>query len=301
MKEVFIPSLRYVYEDNVITADNVFLRDISLPPNKGLYNQDIGFRYLSGQFSRLELFDSNKKRLARLENGQVRLRPSIKQNPVGFAISVPKITVYVENFPAGSTREDFLAMGYKPATGKLEMKGAYGGEQALMQLDAFRLTLNNGGVLTVALKMDGMTLDSLLTIVTLQRENGRGKLKTSKMWFGMLGQVQRYNFHNGSLRFEDKSFTGKLLKAEAKRNNTNANSLKESWKTGLPGWLSFAKDTDFMEEAKSAMTAYLDKPTSLQISSNPMARLPVIMLAISGKLSPKQLVRQLNLSIAANQ
>ena len=77
--------------------------------------------------------------------------------------------------------------------------------------------------------------------------------------------------------------------------------MKTKWKNSLPGWLAFAKDTNFEADAQKAITTYLDSPHSLNVSSTPMDRLPVIMLAISGKLSPKELVRELNLAIYANK
>lgn len=300
IKSVVIPALRYVYEGNTVNVMNVTFNDISLPPNKGIYNQKIGFRYERGYFDQLELLNSEKKRLAFLENGVVILQPSIRQNPVNFSINIKKLTILADNFPDGSTRQDFIAMGYKNATGKLEIDGAYGGDQAIMQLNRFYLVLDRGGVLDIRLKMDGMTLDSLLTVVTLQRENENKRIKTTQMWLGMLAQVQRYNFYGGGLRYEDHSLTEKLINSEAKRLGINSDVLKAKWKNNLPGWLSFAKDTSFMNDAQNAITNYLDNPKSLEISSSPMGRLPLIMLAISGKLNPKQLVRELNLSIRAN-
>lgn len=301
IKKVSIPALRYVYEGNTINVSDVTFNDVSLPPNKGIYNQNIGFRYNTGQFKQLELQDSKKKRLALLENGSVALHPSIRQNPIDFLINIKKITVFVDNFPEGSTRQNFIAMGYKNATGRLDIAGAYGGYQSMMELKRFHLILDKGGVLDVALKMDGMTLDSLLTVVTLQRENEHGNIKSTQMWLGMLAQVQRYNFYGGKLRFEDHSLTDKLVNTEAKRLKTSSEALKAKWKSSLPGWLSFAKGTSFEQDAQQAIISYLDKSKSLAISSSPMDRLPVIMLAISGKLSPKEFVRELNLKISANQ
>jgi len=109
------------------------------------------------------------------------------------------------------------------------------------------------------------------------------------------------NFYSGRLRFEDHSLTNRLMAVEAKRENTAAIALKNEWKTNLPGWLSFAKDTAFAKDAQNAMTVFLTQPKSLDLKSRPIGRLPIIMLAISGKLNPAQLVRQLNLTIKANQ
>ncbi|MBI0169081.1 MULTISPECIES: hypothetical protein [Bartonella] len=301
IEKVAIPQISYVYEGNTIKVANVTFSNVTLPPNKGLYNQNIGFRYQNGQFNKLELQDNAKKRLAMLEKGSVSLHPSIRENPIDFTINIKKITVFVDNFPDGSTKKDFIAMGYKNATGRLDISGAYGGYLAMMDLKHFHLVLDKGGVLDVSLKMDGMTLDSLLTVVTLQRENERGHIKSTQMWLGMLAQVQRYNFYGGKLKFEDHSITQKLVNTEAKRLGISADALKAKWKTGLPGWLSFAKGTNFENEAQKAVTAYLDTPRSLEISSTPMDKLPVIMLAISGKLSPKEFVRELNLAISANK
>ena len=301
VEKVVIPQISYVYEGNTIKVADVTFSNVVLPPNKGIYNQNIGFRYQNGQFGKLELQDNSKKRLALLEKGSVSLHPSIRENPVEFTINIRKITVFVDNFPDGSTRKDFIAMGYKNATGRLDISGAYGGYLAMMDLKHFHLVLDKGGVLDVSLKMDGMTLDSLLTVVTLQRENERGHIKSTQMWLGMLAQVQRYNFYGGKLKFEDRSITQKLVNTEAKRMGISADALKAKWKTSLPGWLSFAKDTNFENDAQKAVTAYLDTPRSLEISSTPMDKLPVIMLALSGKLSPKEFVRELNLEISANK
>ena len=301
VEKVVIPQISYVYEGNTIKVADVTFSNVVLPPNKGIYNQNIGFRYQNGQFGKLELQDNSKKRLALLEKGSVSLRPSIRENPVEFTINIRKITVFVDNFPDGSTRKDFIAMGYKNATGRLDISGAYGGYLAMMDLKHFHLVLDKGGVLDVSLKMDGMTLDSLLTVVTLQRENERGHIKSGQMWLGMLAQVQRYNFYGGKLKFEDRSITQKLVNTEAKRMGISADALKAKWQTSLPGWLSFAKGTNFENDAQKAVTTYLAKPRSLEISSTPMDKLPVIMLAISGKLSPKEFVRELNLEISANK
>ncbi|WP_245256505.1 hypothetical protein [Bartonella tamiae] len=301
IKKMDIASIHYLYEGSNIDAQNIVLYNVILPPNKGLFNQNIGFQYSKGQFKQIFLTDWRKKILGRLENGVISLRPSIRQNPISFSIAVTKVTVHVSNFPEGSTRTDFMAMGYGQATGNLRMEGAYGGDQSVMDLKNFALSLDNGGHLTGSFKMDGMTLESLLTIVTLQRENGRGNVSTSRMILGMIGQIQRYNFYGGHVRFDDRSFTQKLIQVEARRDNLTNEELKKNWNDNLPGWLSFAKETSFAQEAHDAINDYLLNPVSLEISSKPMKKLSLIMLAISGKLNQKQFIRQLNLKIMSNQ
>lgn len=299
--KVELAAIRYRYETSTIAVRGIVLQQVEFPANKGIYNAKIGYRYKKGSFQEIALSDSRGKTLGRLLNGQVALDWSIRQNPIKFSILIPKVIVNVDNFPDGTTRQDFIAMGYRKAYGSIKLSGLYGGKDALMQIDRFDLGFEHGGRLLVELKIDGMSVDSLLTIATLQRENEHGKINKSRMIFGMLGQVQRYNFHGGGIRFEDKSLTAKILQAEAKREGKSAQALKKQWNEELPGWLSFAEKTDFFAIATKQMQVFLNNPQSLEITSRPMARLPVVMLAISGKMSPGSMVKQLNLSIAANR
>lgn len=297
---VLIDSIIYQYEKSTLFVNTIRLTGAALPPNEGIYNQNIGFSYDKGSFKTIGLFDDKNKLLGSLQNGDIKLTRSIRQNPVKFHIKIANITVEVKNFPDGTSRTDFINMGYNRATGNLTLSGAYGGTNALLQLDQFSLNLNKGGQLNVKLKMDGITIDSLLTILTLQRDNDHGKIDKSRMALGMFSQIQRYNFYSGSFIFIDKGLTDKLVNAQSKREKKTPTQLKSEWASGLPGWLSFAKKTSFFDQAKNEMITFINNPKSLRFELKPMGRTSLVMLALAGKINPESLIKQLKPSLHAN-
>lgn len=300
ISNVIIDKVFYRYEKSTLIADTILLNGAALPPNEGIYNQNIGFSYDRGTFKSIQLLDEKNNPLGSLQNGEIRLTRSIRDNPVKFKIKIANINVEVKNFPVGTSRTDLINMGYSRASGSLILNGAYGGKNALLQLDQLNLTLNKGGKLDAQLKMDGITIDSLLTVLTLQRENDHGKIDKSRMALGMLGQVQRYNFYNGSFVFKDYGLTNKIINAQAKRENKTPLQLKEEWANGLPGWLSFAKKTSFFEQAKNQIIIFINNPKTLQFELKPMGRTSLVMLALAGKINPESLIKQLKPSIRAN-
>lgn len=301
ISRVLIDSLSYRYEKSFLVVDSIRLINTTLPANEGIYNQNVGFTYDKGTFKSIRLLDEQAKLLGSLHDGTIALTRSIKQNPVKFKIQIGRIIVEVKNFPAGTNRTDFINMGYSRASGKLSLAGAYGGNNSLMQLDQFTLILENGGKLDAILKMDGISVDSLLTLLTLQRDNDHGKIDKSRMALGMLGQIQRYNFYGGSFKYQDNGLTNKIIAAQAKREKKTHEDIRGEWTNTLPGWLSFSKNTSFFNPAKNEIGIFINNPKTLRLTSQPIGRTSLVMLALTGKINPESLIKQLKLSIKANE
>ena len=131
-------------------------------------------------------------------------------------------------------------------------------------------------------------------------KNMEGQDESAK-GLAMLGLLQQLNFISMSIRFDDSSITGRALDYAAKQAGQDRAAIINQTKGVLPFALAQLKDPDFAQKVTEAASAYLDNPKSLEIKAAPPAPVPFAILAATGSTTPEALIKQLNVTVTANQ
>ncbi len=196
-------------------------------------------------------------------------------------------------------QETFTAFGYKELTGSITMKGAWNPSDGKMTISEGLYSIDNVGKLNVLMDVTGYT-PALIKGLQEMTKNMEGQDESAK-GLAMLGLLQQLNFVSASIRFDDASITGKALDYAAKQAGQDKAAIIAQTKGVLPFALAQLKDPDFAAAVTAAASAYLDNPKSLEIKAMPAAPVPFAVLAATGSTTPEALIKQLNVTVAANQ
>jgi hypothetical protein len=202
----------------------------------------------------------------------------------------------IEDPQAQKTIADF---GYKEVTGDVKMKGSWNPADGRMTVTEGAYNFNDVGKLNVLMDFSGYTpelikgLQAMNTTMEGQDESAKG--------LAMLGLLQQLNFVSMSIRFDDASITGKVLDYAAKQAGQDRAAIVNQTKGVLPFALAQLKDPDFAQKVTEAANAFLDNPKSLEIKAAPAAPVPFAMLMATGSTAPEALIKQLNVTVTANQ
>jgi hypothetical protein len=104
-----------------------------------------------------------------------------------------------------------------------------------------------------------------------------------------------------SLRFDDASIATKALDLMSKRMGQPKDALIAQAKGMAPILFMQLQDPEFSSVATKALSDFLDNPKSLEIKMAPGAPVPVAQIIASGMAAPATLVKQLGLTVVANQ
>jgi hypothetical protein len=196
-------------------------------------------------------------------------------------------------------QEAFTAFGYKELTGSISMKGSWNPSDGKMTLTEGLYNIDNVGKLNILFDISGYTpelvkgLQEMTKSMEGQDESAKG--------LAMLGLLQQLNFISMTVRFDDSSITGKALDYAAKQAGQEKAAIIAQTKGVLPFALAQLKDPDFAAKVTEAASAFLDNPKSLEIKAMPAAPVPFAVLAATGSTTPEALIKQLNVTVTANQ
>ncbi len=203
----------------------------------------------------------------------------------------------IEDPEAQKTIADF---GYKEVTGDVKMKGSWNPTDGRMTITEGAYNFNDVGKLNVLMDISGYTPDLVKALQDMNQKMGSGA-DESAQGLAMLGMLQQLNFISMSIRFDDASITGKVLDYAAKQAGQDRAAIVNQTKGILPFALAQLKDPDFATKVTEAANAYLDNPKSLEIKAAPAAPVPFAMLMATGSTTPEALIKQLNVTVSANQ
>jgi hypothetical protein len=202
----------------------------------------------------------------------------------------------VEDPAAQKTIADF---GYKEVTGDVKMKGSWNPTDGRMTITEGAYNFNDIGKLNLLMDISGYTPE-LVKGLQAMNSNMAGQDESAK-GLAMLGMLQQLNFISMSIRFDDASITGKVLDYAAKQAGQDRAAIVNQTKGVLPFALAQLRDPDFATKVTEAANAYLDNPKSLEIKAAPAAPVPFAMLMATGSTAPEALIKQLNVTVTANQ
>ena len=217
-----------------------------------------------------------------------------------YTSTVESFSLNSASFPEPEARAVFAALGYSVVEGSLDSYGIWNLEDGRMTVDRMALRVKDAGTIDFNLDIAGYTLEFLDSLQTMQKkmmEDG-GDENTG---LAMLGLMQQITFNSAKIRFDDASLTGKVLEFVAAQQGMKPADIANQAKAILPFALAQLNNPEFTAETTAAVSAYLDKPESIEISANPGTPLPIAMLIAGGMSAPEQLPNQLGVKVKANQ
>jgi hypothetical protein len=203
----------------------------------------------------------------------------------------------IEDPQAQATIAEF---GYKEVTGDFKTKGSWNPEDGRMTITEGAYNLNDIGKLNVLMDFSGYTPALVKALQEMNQKMGAGADEAAQ-GMAMLGIMQQLSFNSMSIRFDDASITGKVLDYAAKQAGQDRAAIINQTKGVIPFALAQLQDPDFAQKVTEAASAYLDNPKSLEIKAAPAAPVPFAMLMATGSTAPQQLIKQLNVTVTANQ
>jgi hypothetical protein len=219
--------------------------------------------------------------------------------PLAFDAAIKGLWGDLSKIEDPKAQETLAAFGYKEVTGGITMKGSWNPSDGKMSVTEALYNIDNVGKLNVLFDISGYTPELVKGIQEMSKSM-EGQDESAK-GLAMLGLLQQLNFISMTIRFDDASITGKALDYAAKQAGQDRAAIINQTKGVLPFALAQLKDPDFAQKVTEAASTFLDNPKSLEIKAAPPAPVPFAILAATGSTTPEALIKQLNVTVTANQ
>ena len=219
--------------------------------------------------------------------------------PFAFEASVDGLWGDLSKIEDPQAQKTLAEFGYKELMGDVKMKGSWNPEDGRMTVTEGAYNIVDVGKLNVTFDLSGYT-PALVKGLQEMNKNMEGQDESAK-GLAMLGLLQQLNFIGMTIRFDDASITNKGLDYAAKQSGVDRPGIIAQTKGILPFGLAMLKDPDFSTKVTAAVSAYLDAPKNLEVKAAPPAPVPFALLMATGSTTPEALIKQLNVSVTANQ
>jgi hypothetical protein len=191
------------------------------------------------------------------------------------------------------------ALGLNQMAGTINVKGGWNPTDGKLEISEESFDIANVGKLDFKLSLSGYTADFVRATQQLIKDSG-GKTD-GENGMKMMGLMQQLTFNSMSLRFDDAGITSKALDLAAAQTGQPRDALVMQAKGMAPMMVMQLQDGDLTAAVSTAVSSYLDNPKNLEIKLAPPAPVPFSVLTATGMSAPQALVKQLGLSITANQ
>ena len=235
----------------------------------------------------------------RMESATATLSKYEEGKPIEMSASIDGLWGDLSKIEDPEAQKTIAEFGYKELSGDVKMKGSWNLADGRLSITEGAYNINDVGRLNMIMELTGYTAELVKGIQDMTKSM-EGQDESAK-GLAMLGLLQQLNFVSMSLRFDDASITGKALDYAAKQAGQDKAAIIAQTKGVLPFALAQLKDPDFAAAVTAAVSAYLDSPKSLEIKAAPPAPMSFAILAATGSTTPEALIKQLNVTVSANQ
>jgi hypothetical protein len=194
--------------------------------------------------------------------------------------------------------ETFATLGYSQINGVIGAKGSWNPVDGRIEMTE-TFDFKDVGLLNLVMDITGYT-PKFVTDLQQMNKSLEGKDDGAK-GLAFLGLMQQLTFNSVSLRFDDASLTGRVLDFTAKQGNQKREDVINQAKGVVPVLAMQLQDPEFAQKVSAAVSAYLDSPKNIEIKAAPATPLSFAILAATATTSPVALIKQLGLSVTANQ
>ncbi len=234
-----------------------------------------------------------------MEGAEASMSEYVVGEPLEFDVSINGLKGDLSKIPDPKTQETVAALGYDKINGKITMKGTWNPSDGRMSITEGAYDFANVGRLNVMMDFSGYT-PALIKAIQDMNKNMAGQDESAK-GLAMLGIIQQMNFISASIRFDDASVTGRVIDYAAKQAGQPRDAIIAQSKAVIPFAVAQLKDPEFAAKVTAAASAYMDNPKSLEIKATPAAPVPFALLMATGSTTPEALIKQLNVTVTANQ
>lgn len=219
--------------------------------------------------------------------------------PMNFDVQVTGLHGDLSKIPDPKTQETVAALGYSQVDGLVSMKGSWNPTDGRMTVSEGAYDFKDVGRLNLTFDISGYT-PQLVKALQEMNKNMEGQDESAK-GLAMLGLIQQLNFISMSIRFDDASVTGRVIDYAAKQAGQPRDQIVAQSKAVIPFAVAQLKDPEFAAKVTEAASAFIDAPKSLEIKAAPAAPVPFALLMATGSTTPEALIKQLNVTVTANQ
>lgn len=234
-----------------------------------------------------------------MEGAEATMSEYVAGEPLEFDVSVNGLKGDLSKIPDPKTQETVAALGYDKINGKITMKGTWNPSDGRMSITEGAYDFANVGRLNVLFDFSGYT-PAVAKAIQEMNKSMEGQDESAK-GLAMLGIIQQLNFISASIRFDDASVTGRVIDYAAKQAGQPRDAIIAQSKAVIPFAIAQLKDPEFAAKVTEAASAYMDNPKSLEIKATPAAPVPFALLMATGSTTPEALIKQLNVTVTANQ
>ena len=244
-----------------------------------------------------------EKELFALTGLNFAIDPVESGKPLSFEGAADKFTADFSTLPDATSKAVLDALGYTTMTGFFKMAGTYQPTDGRLTLSQYDTTVENAGTLGFTFDLGGYTPAFMQTMQEMQKKMAAKPAggDNSAEGLAMLGLMQQLTFHGATLRFDDKSLTGKVLDYVAKQQGVTAKDIANQAKAIAPFMLGQLNNPELTASASAALAKFLDDPKSLQITAAPAAPVPFAQIAAGAMSAPQELPKTLGLTVTGNE
>jgi len=189
---------------------------------------------------------------------------------------------------------------YDELSGRVEMAGKWSASDGRLTVDQFDVQVDDVGTMRFTADLAGYTTEFIKSLRELMPQDG-DSTDASAQGMAALGLMQQLTFHGLSFRFDDDSFTSRMLNHAADKKGVAPAKLIDETRAGIQAQLApFAGDA-FAKSTAQAVATFLSDPENIEIAAKPAAPVPFFMLGAALMGAPATLVTQLGLRVTANQ
>ena len=198
-------------------------------------------------------------------------------------------------------QKTFADLGYDRIEADMHVTSTWEPVKGSLDLSRYDITMKDGGTLSLAMKLNGVTQDLLGELQKISIRMGQSKKDEKINALALLGLVQQVSINSMTIRYDDNSLANRLLDSASKTDGQPRAQTVAELKTVLPLLASQLQNPEFADKTVKEMSAFLDNPKSLEISAMPEKSVSFAILATTAITLPQKLIDVLGLRIAANQ
>jgi hypothetical protein len=235
----------------------------------------------------------------RMDSAKASMSPYTAGQPMNFDVAISGLYGDLSKIPDPQSQEVVKALGYSEINGNVTSKGSWNPADGRMSMTEGAYDFKDVGRLNMTFDISGYTPELVKGLQEMNKS--MAGMDESAKGLAMLGLLQQLNFISMTVRFDDASITGRLLDYAAKSQGQDRTAMVNQSKAIIPFALAQLQDPEFAAKATEAASAYLDAPKSIEIKAAPAEPVPFALLMATGTTSPAALIKQLNVTITANQ
>jgi hypothetical protein len=226
------------------------------------------------------------------------MSPVVKDAPIDVNFKVSGFTFDFSKTPDAASLADIEALGLQTIKGEMTANGTWNPVDGHVQIKEESFDFENIGRLNMTLDISGYTNEVAQQIASFSKM--ASKDANAAQGFAFLGIMQKLTFNTVSLRFDDASITNRVLDFAAQKAGQPREAYVAQLKAMAPLMVMQLQEPDLIKSVSEAVSAYLDNPKSLEIKSVQSTPIPLDKL-MSGAMSPPELIKQLGITVTANQ